>query len=115
MYRNFIKPVLDKIFALVAIIVLAIPMLIIIIIIKTEDAGPAIFKQRRIGKGKSFFYLYKFRSMKMSTPKDVPTHQLKNPEQYLLKCGKILRKYSLDELPQLFNILRPAIKCQATF
>ena len=106
MYRNFIKPVLDKIFALVAIIVCAIPMLIIILIIKNEDYGPAIFKQKRVGKGKSFFYLYKFRSMKMSTPKDVPTHQLKNPEQYLLKCGKILRKYSLDELPQLFNILR---------
>lgn len=85
-------------------------MIIISIIIKSEDPGPAIFKQKRVGKKKNgeitYFELYKFRSMKLSTPHDTPTHLLKNPEQYLLKCGKTIRKYSLDELPQMFNILK---------
>lgn len=88
------------------IIWLAFPMLIIWIVIKCEDAGPAIFKQKRVGINKKHFELYKFRSMKMSTPHDVPTHLLQNPEQYLLKFGKIMRKFSIDELPQLFNILK---------
>ena len=79
-------------------------MLIIALIIKIEDPGPAFFKQKRVGLHKKHFMLIKFRSMKMDTPHDVPTHMLENPDQYILKSGKFLRKSSLDELPQLFNI-----------
>lgn len=106
MYTHFFKRLIDIVLSFVGIIVLGIPMLIIAAVIKHEDPGPALFKQKRIGKNKKYFMLLKFRSMKMSTPHDVPTHQLENPEQYLLKCGKTLRKLSLDELPQLFNILK---------
>jgi O-antigen biosynthesis protein WbqP len=105
-YKNVIKRLLDFLLSLIGIVFAAIPMLIISFIIRKEDPGPVLFTQRRVGIHKSFFTLYKFRSMKMSTPHDVPTHQLENPEQYLLKCGKIIRKYSLDELPQLINILK---------
>lgn len=106
MYTHFFKRLIDIVLSFIGIIVLGIPMLIIAVVIKHEDPGPALFKQKRIGKNKKYFMLLKFRSMKMSTPHDVPTHQLENPEQYLLKCGKTLRKLSLDELPQLFNILK---------
>jgi O-antigen biosynthesis protein WbqP len=105
MYTHFFKRLIDIVLSAIGVVVLAIPMLIIAIIIKAEDPGPALFLQKRVGIHKTYFSLLKFRSMKMSTPHDVPTHQLENPEQYLLKCGKTLRKYSLDELPQLFNIL----------
>ena len=106
MYTHFFKRLIDIVQSFIGIIVLGIPMLIIAAAIKHEDPGPALFRQKRIGKNKKYFMLLKFRSMKMSTPHDVPTHQLENPEQYLLKCGKTLRKLSLDELPQLFNILK---------
>lgn len=106
MYTHFFKRLIDIVLSFIGIIVLGIPMLIIAAVIKHEDPGPALFKQKRIGKNKKYFMLLKFRSMKMSTPHDVPTHQLENPKQYLLKCGKTLRKLSLDELPQLFNILK---------
>lgn len=106
MYTHFFKRLIDIVLSFIGIIVLGIPMLIIAVVIKHEDPGPALFKQKRIGKDKKYFMLLKFRSMKMSTPHDVPTHQLENPKQYLLKCGKTLRKLSLDELPQLFNILK---------
>ena len=106
MYKAFIKRLIDILLSGLGIIVFAIPMLIVSLIIKGDDPGPALFKQKRIGKGKTFFQLYKFRSMKMSTTKDTPTHLLKNPEQYLLRCGKIIRKFSIDELPQLFNIIK---------
>ncbi len=106
MYKHFFKRLIDIILSMIGIVVLGIPMLIIVFIIKKEDPGPALFKQKRVGLHRSHFLLMKFRSMKMSTPHDVPTHQLENPEQYLLKCGRTLRKYSLDELPQLFNILK---------
>lgn len=106
MYTHFFKRLIDIVLSFIGIIVLGIPMLIIAAVIKHEDPGPALFRQKRIGKNKKCFMLLKFRSMKMSTPHDVPTHQLENPEQYLLKCGKTLRKLSLDELPQLFNILK---------
>lgn len=106
MYKRYIKRLIDIVGSLAGIIILAIPMFIIAMLIKIEDPGPVLFSQKRIGKNKSFFTLYKFRSMKLNTPRDVPTHLLDNPEQYLLKCGKSLRKYSLDELPQLFNILK---------
>lgn len=106
MYTHFFKRLIDIVLSFIGIIVLGIPMLIIAAVIKHEDPGPALFRQKRIGKNRKYFMLLKFRSMKMSTPHDVPTHQLENPEQYLLKCGKTLRKLSLDELPQLFNILK---------
>jgi O-antigen biosynthesis protein WbqP len=69
-----------------------------------DDPGPIFFKQKRVGKNKKLFNILKFRSMKMSTPKDVPTHLLENPEQYITRVGRFLRKTSLDELPQIFNI-----------
>lgn len=105
MYKHFFKRLIDIVLSAVGIVVLAIPMLIIALIIYIDDPGPVLFKQKRVGIHKTYFQLYKFRSMKMSTPRDVPTHQLENPEQYLMKSGKFIRKYSLDELPQLFNIL----------
>ena len=106
LYKKVIKRLLDIVLSLLGLIVTAIPMAVISLVIKREDPGPVIFKQKRFGIHKSFFTLYKFRSMKMSTPHDVPTHQLEDPEQYLLKSGKFIRKYSLDELPQLLNIFK---------
>lgn len=88
----------------IGIVVLALPMVIFALIIKAEDPGPVLFRQKRIGIHKTQFGLLKFRSMKMSTPHDMPTHMLENPEQYILKCGRWMRKMSIDELPQLFNI-----------
>ena len=104
MYKHFMKRTIDFILSSIGIMVLALPMLVLVIAIKIDDPGPAFFKQKRIGIHKKHFNLYKFRSMKMSTPKDCPTHLLENPEQYITKIGKFLRKSSLDELPQLFNI-----------
>ena len=105
MYMNYIKPILDVLLSLV-VIVLFIPLcLLICVLIFINDPGPIIFTQKRYGINKSFFNLYKFRTMKMSTPHDTPTHLLKNPEQYITRVGKFLRKTSLDGLPQLFNIL----------
>lgn len=105
MYQNFIKRTLDIILSLMGILVLALPMLIVALVIKIDDPGPAIFKQKRVGKNKKLFMLYKFRSMKLNTP-DIPTHLLENPDQYISKVGKFIRKTSIDELPQLFNILK---------
>ena len=103
MYNRFFKRAIDLLLSSIGIIVCAIPMLIVALIIKIDDPGPALFKQKRVGQGKTFFSLYKFRSMKMNTP-DIPTHLLENPDQYITRIGGILRKTSLDELPQLFNI-----------
>ena len=104
MYRHFFKRLIDIICSFFGILFLGIPMLIIALIIMIEDPGPAFFTQKRVGLHKKHFMLIKFRSMKMDTPHDVPTHLLENPDQYILKSGKFLRKSSLDELPQLFNI-----------
>ncbi len=106
MYTKIFKRIIDAILSGMGLLVLAIPMLIVAIIIKCEDPGPVIFKQKRVGKNKETFSLYKFRSMKMSTPHDTPTHMLENPEQYLLKSGRFIRKTSIDELPQLWNIFK---------
>ena len=105
MYQKFVKRFVDIVLSLCGIIVLAIPMAIVAIVIKIDDPGPAIFKQKRVGKGKKLFWLYKFRSMKVNTP-DIPTHLLENPDQYISKVGAFIRKTSIDELPQLFNILK---------
>ncbi len=106
MYRRFIKRIIDIVLSSIGLLFLAIPMMIVAIIIKIDDPGPALFKQKRVGENKSFFVLYKFRSMKLSTPHDTPTHLLINPDQYFLRCGKFIRKFSIDELPQLINILK---------
>ncbi len=105
MYSKVFKRMIDIILSIVGLVVLAIPMLVIAIAIKVDDPGPAIFKQKRVGKDKELFWLYKFRSMKVNTP-DIPTHQLTDPDQYLISIGKFIRKMSLDELPQLINILK---------
>lgn len=110
MYKHFLKRIIDIIGSLCGLFLFGIPMLVIVAIIKSEDPGPVLFRQKRVGRKKNgeitYFQLLKFRSMKLSTPHDMPTHMLSNPEQYLLKCGKMLRKYSLDELPQMINILK---------
>lgn len=108
MYRNYIKRMIDFVLSSVGIVVL-IPFWIVIgIAIKMDDPGPIFFKQKRIAKDKNgekqFFQIYKYRSMKMCTPHDTPTHLLENPEQYITRVGGFLRKTSLDELPQIFNI-----------
>ena len=95
---------IDIVLSFIGIVVLALPMIVFAFIIKAEDPGPVFFRQKRIGIHKTQFSLLKFRSMKMSTPHDMPTHMLENPEQYILKCGRWMRKMSIDELPQLFNI-----------
>lgn len=105
MYRHGLKRVLDFLLALCGLLVLWPVFLIIAIAIKIDDPGPVFFSQKRVGLHKRYFQLYKFRSMKVSTP-DVPTHLLEHPEQYISRVGGFLRKTSLDELPQLLNILR---------
>lgn len=105
MYRK-IKRVLDTIISFVGFVILSPVFLILIIAIKVDSKGPILFKQKRVGIHKSHFLIYKFRTMRIDTPKDVPTHLLENPEQYITKVGKFLRKTSLDELPQIVNILK---------
>ena len=105
MYKAYIKRVADIVLSVQGIAFLALPMAVIALLIKITDPGPVLFRQQRVGRGKKLFAMYKFRSMSMSTPKDCPTHLLYNPGQYITPIGKILRKTSLDELPQLFNIL----------
>ncbi|MBQ3452755.1 sugar transferase [Candidatus Saccharibacteria bacterium] len=103
MYKYFFKRIIDIVFSVFAIVLLFIPFVIISVIILATDPGPVFFKQRRFGKDKKMFYILKFRTMRVDTP-DIPTDKLKNPGQYITKIGKILRKTSLDELPQIFNI-----------
>jgi O-antigen biosynthesis protein WbqP len=101
-----VKRIMDFILALISIIILSPIFLIISLIIKLTSEGPVFFRQKRIGKSKKEFYILKFRTMRTDTPKDMPTHLLDNPDAYITKIGKILRKTSLDELPQLINILK---------
>ena len=101
-----IKNILDFILSLLALIILLPFFCIFAIIIKLESRGPIFFKQKRIGKNKKEFYIYKFRTMRTDTPKDMPTHLLKDAESYITKSGKIFRKTRIDELPQIINILK---------
>ena len=103
-YLHF-KRFFDFICSLMALVVLSPIFLIFIIAIKLDSKGPVLFKQKRVGIHKTHFNILKFRTMRIDTPNDVPTHQLKNPERYITKVGKVLRKTSLDELPQILNIL----------
>ena len=104
MYNKIFKRIIDLLLSFIGIVILLIPMLVIILIIKITDPGPAFFTQKRVGLNKKYFKLLKFRTMKMNTPHDTPTHLLENPDQYITSIGNVLRKTSLDELPQLFNI-----------
>lgn len=99
------KRVFDFIISLIGVIVLSPIILIVALAVKLTSPGPMLFKQRRIGKNNNEFQIYKFRTMRIDTP-NVPTHLLENPEQWITPVGKFLRKASLDELPQLFNILK---------
>ena len=108
MYKHIVKRLIDLFLSSLAIIILALPMLIVAIAIKIDDPGPVLFKQKRVGRKKNgqitYFMIWKFRSMKMSTPHDTPTHLLENPEQYITKVGKFIRKTSIDELPQIYQV-----------
>ena len=101
-----IKRFLDFALSLGACILLSPILLLLCIAIKLDNRGPVLFKQKRVGIHKTYFPIYKFRTMRMDTPKDMPTHMLSNPEKYITKTGHFLRKSSLDELPQLFNIIK---------
>jgi O-antigen biosynthesis protein WbqP len=99
-----IKRALDIVFSLIGIILLSPIYLILIFAIKLDSRGPVLFKQERVGINKTYFKILKFRTMKIDTPNDIPTHLLENPGQYITRVGKFLRKTSLDELPQIWNI-----------
>lgn len=100
-----IKRIIDILLSFIGLIVLSPVFLVLIVAIKIDSKGPVLFKQERLGKGKTYFNILKFRTMKINAPKDKPTHLLDNPEQYITRVGKLLRKTSLDELPQIINIL----------
>ena len=104
MYQKYAKRLIDLLLSACAIVVLSPVFFLICIAIVADDPGPVFFRQKRVGIHKTHFWILKFRTMKVSTPKDVPTHLLENPEQYITRVGKFLRKTSLDELPQIFQI-----------
>ncbi|MBQ8322880.1 MAG: sugar transferase [Clostridia bacterium] len=104
MYKHFFKRLIDLILSLLGIIILALPMLIIAVAIKIDSKGPVLFKQKRVGIRKKTFMILKFRTMRTDTPHDAPTHELSDPKKWITKVGGFLRKTSLDELPQIFNI-----------
>lgn len=106
MYKHFLKRVIDFILSLIGLIVLSPVFIILCIWIRLDSKGPIFFRQKRVGKNKKYFNILKFRTMYIDTPKDMPTHMLSNPDQYITKAGKFLRKTSLDELPQIINILK---------
>ena len=102
---SFFKRIFDIVCSLLAIIIFALPMLIVAIAIKCDSKGPVLFKQERVGKNKKLFKIWKFRSMYTNTDPNAPTHQLGNANSHITRVGKFIRKTSIDELPQLFNIL----------
>jgi O-antigen biosynthesis protein WbqP len=106
MYRRFFKRLIDIVLSAVGLLVLAIPMLIVAIVVKLDSPGPVLFWQKRIGVGKKTFMMPKFRSMYSETPANMPTHLLSDPQRWITPSGKILRKTSLDELPQIWCILK---------
>lgn len=105
MYRNFIKRLIDLFLSTCGLIVLSPVFIVLMFMIKLDSPGPVLFKQKRVGINKTLFNIYKFRTMRTDTPKDTPTHLLADPDQYITKMGRFLRKTSLDELPQIINIL----------
>ena len=122
MYQKFGKRLLDIVLSALGIVVLLPVYILIAVAIELDDPGPVFFRQKRVGIHKTHFQIMKFRTMKVNTPKDTPTHLLANPEQYITRVGRVLRKTSLDELPQIFQIFtgkmsvigpRPALWNQA--
>ncbi|MBO4693924.1 MAG: sugar transferase [Clostridia bacterium] len=105
-YARIFKRFLDAFISFFGLIILSPVFFALFVAIIIDDPGPVFFKQTRVGKDMKFFKVHKFRSMKMSTPHDMPTHMLQNPEQYITGVGKFLRKLSLDELPQIWDIFR---------
>lgn len=105
MYKA-VKRVLDTLCSLLGLILLSPLFLVLVAVIKLDSKGPVLFQQKRVGIHKKHFYILKFRTMRTDTPKDTPTHLLKNPDQYITGAGRFLRKTSLDELPQILNILK---------
>ena len=103
---SLFKRVIDFSLSLLIVICLCVVLIILCSLIKIDSPGPILFKQKRIGKDKKVFHILKFRTMKVDAPKDMPTHLLDKPDFYITRVGKFLRKTSLDELPQLFNILK---------
>lgn len=106
MYSKFIKRLLDIGISGVGLIILSPLFLLVVIAIKADSRGPVLFQQKRVGIRKTHFHILKFRTMRIDTPKDMPTHMLADPERYITKVGKFLRRTSLDELPQILNILK---------
>lgn len=104
MYRKIIKRLLDIILSVSGLVVLAIPMLVLALIVKLDSPGPVLFWQKRVGIHKTYFMMPKYRTMRTDTPHDMPTHLLRDPEQWITRSGRILRKMSLDELPQILCI-----------
>ena len=104
MYEKYGKRVIDIVLSLIGMVCLSWFYLIMIIAIKLDSPGPVFFTQKRVGKGKTHFQIHKFRTMRIDTPHDMPTHMLSNPEQYITRTGKFMRKYSIDELPQIWDI-----------
>ena len=105
MYQKYLKRLLAIVLSSLGILMLGWLLLLLSIAVKLDSPGPVLFRQKRVGLGKSHFFILKFRTMRIDTPKDMPTHLLASPEQYITRVGRFLRKTSLDELPQLFNIL----------
>ena len=106
MYIKYFKRLIDIVLSLTALILLSPLLLLLVLAIKVDSPGPVLFKQKRVGIHKSHFHILKFRTMRIDTPKDTPTHLLDNPDQWITKIGKLLRKTSLDELPQIINIFK---------
>lgn len=104
MYRNFFKRLIDLLLSGISLLILAVPMLILALIVKLDSEGPVLFWQKRVGVHKEIFLMPKFRSMYTQTPAEVPTHLLSNPDRWITPVGKIYRKLSIDELPQLWSI-----------
>ena len=115
MYKNLVKRLFDIILSAIGIVLLSVPMLLIACAIKIDDPGPVFFRQKRVWKKKNgqikYFMILKFRSMKMSTPHDVPTHLLEDSEQYITRIGRFIRKTSLDELPQIYQVFTGKLSC----
>lgn len=103
-YEKYVKRALDVVLSFGGLVILSPVFAAVSLAILIEDPGPVLFTQKRVGQNKRYFKLHKFRSMKMSTPHDVPTHMLDNPDQYITKVGKFIRAHSLDELPQIWDI-----------
>lgn len=106
MYAQVVKPVLDRIAAAVLLVLLALPLAIVAVLVKAESKGPAIFKQKRYGKDRKTIWCYKFRTMTIADQDGVSTRSFKTSDAYITKVGKVLRKLSIDELPQIINVLK---------